>query len=168
MTKAKTMNLKGNEYAKVSERVKIFRSENPRGDIKTEPIFQGENIVFKTQIIRDKAMPNSASATGHAIGKLGQQKAFEKLETISVGRALALLGYSADGEIASAEEMQEFEAHRKTQQEDTAKKIMKMIKNAKTLADLAKVWKDNQPLPSMYQEEITALKDQKKSEYAAN
>ena len=36
-------------------------------------------------------------------------KSFEKLESIAVGRALAFAGFSADGEIASFEEMEEYE-----------------------------------------------------------
>ena len=41
--------------------------------------------------------------------KLGNQKAVEKCETVAVGRALAFAGYLATGEIATAEEMADFE-----------------------------------------------------------
>lgn len=99
---------KGVNYAKVADRIKLFREDCPNGLIETTPTIQGDMVMFKTRILKDKSKPESAEATGHAIGPHKGAKAFEKLESISVGRALALLGYMASGEIASSEEMEEF------------------------------------------------------------
>lgn len=99
---------KGVNYAKVADRIKLFREDCPNGLIETTPTIQGDMVMFKTRILKDKSKPESAEATGHAIGPHKGVKAFEKLESISVGRALALLGYMASGEIASSEEMEEF------------------------------------------------------------
>ena len=111
--KVKTMDIKGNEYAKVAERVKQFREDCPNGLIETKPeIREDGQIMFSVRILKDKSDTNSAEGTGHSLGKAVGDKAFEKLETIAVGRALAMLGYMSSGEIASSEEMEEFNAYK--------------------------------------------------------
>lgn len=107
-----TIDLKGNAYALVPQRLKQFREDNPRSSVETKPSFQEDGtVVFSAKIVKDKADPSSADATGHSYGKMGDPKAFEKLETIATGRALALLGYLNNGQVATTEEMQEFEAY---------------------------------------------------------
>jgi hypothetical protein len=103
--KVKTMDISGKEYAKVADRMKQFREENPKGKVDTSftQLPDGQ-MVLKAEITKE----DGSVATGQAMGKLGQAKAFEKLESIAVGRALAFLGYMASGEIASSEEMEEF------------------------------------------------------------
>ena len=102
------------DYALVPDRLKKFREENPRASIETEHEFNVDSsITFKATIVKDLSDPNSARATGTARYtevELKKPKAFEKLETVSVGRALANLGYLNDGQIATTEEMEEFEA----------------------------------------------------------
>lgn len=116
MNKVQTINLKGNEYALVPQRLKQFRQDNPRGSVTPTPDIRPDGtVVFSVRIIKDKADPTSADATGHSYGKLTGEKAFEKLETIATGRALSLLGYLNNGEIASTEEMEEFEEYKETQ-----------------------------------------------------
>jgi len=110
--KVETIDLKGKDYAKVAERIKAFREDCPNGLIETTPTITEDRIVFRTRVLKDKADPSSAEATAHALGSAKGQKAFEKLESISVGRALAMLGYLASGEIASSEEMEEFHAYK--------------------------------------------------------
>lgn len=98
------------DYAKVVDRLNEFRRENTRGKVETSFVIKDGQIAFKAYILKDKADEFSAEATGHAVEAQNSKtdKQFEKLETIAVGRALALLGYSAGGEIASQEEMEEF------------------------------------------------------------
>jgi hypothetical protein len=111
--KTTTIDLKGKAYATVPARIKEFREICPNGDIKTEPVMQNDgSVMFTAYILKDKSDTNSASATGHSIGKLTGDKAFEKLETIAIGRALAILGFMASGDIASSEEMEEFQKHK--------------------------------------------------------
>lgn len=110
-----TISLKGNDYATVPTRLKEFRSKNPRAAIETDPTISNETIMFKATITVDKSDPDSATSTGHSYGKLTGDKSFEKLETVAVGRALSLLGYLNNGEVASTEEMLEFEEHKQTQ-----------------------------------------------------
>lgn len=147
------------DYAKVVDRLKQFREENPRGLIDTSPEIINQTIIFKTRILKDKADSNSAEATGHALGNIdGSEKQFEKLETISVGRALALLGYSVGGEIASDEEMEEYNKWKDNQVEDATDKMAK----AKDLTSLKKIFMSLGSL--MSDSRIIEAKDKRKVE----
>lgn len=144
MKKTATMKLGSADYAKVKDRIKEFRTDCPNGLIETEPTITETHIIFKARILKDKSNPDSAEATGHSMGELNgekkKEKVFEKQESIAVGRALALLGYASDGEIASSDEMEEFLAHK---QEQLAEKIMEAteaIGNCTTLIELQKYW----------------------------
>jgi hypothetical protein len=109
MNKLATIKVSGGDYATVPTRLKAFREANPRASITTEPTINGDTIVFKATIKQDQADPNSAEATGHSYGTNTGGKAFERLETVALGRCLAILGYLNNGQIASTEEMEDFE-----------------------------------------------------------
>lgn len=154
-----TMNLKGNEYAKVPDRLKAFREDCPRGSIKTShEIMEDGQIVFTAYVVKDKSDPSSADATGHSYGKQGEVKAFEKLETVAVGRALALLGYLISGEIASSEEMDEFYRYR----DEKVQTAIDTIEAMATLDELKAYWTTLGTL--MSNEEVIKAKDAKKAE----
>lgn len=139
--KVETMDLKGKEYAKVPTRIKQFREDCPNGLIETTPELKEDNVVlFRARVLKDKSNPESAEATGHAIGKLSGEKSFEKLETIAVGRALAMLGYMASGEIASSEEMERFNEF----QNQELEKCRLEIQEIATLEELKKYFLANQ------------------------
>lgn len=106
--KVETMLLQGNQYAKVATRVREFHSGLPEGKIETTPEFRDGWVMFRAVVTPDANKP-ARFFTGHSIGKVGTPKAYEKLETIAVGRALSFAGFLATGEIASCEEMDEFE-----------------------------------------------------------
>lgn len=93
------------EYAKVADRLQEFHADSPVS-IVTLCDFKEGWVIFEAVATNKKG-----SFTGHSFGKVSgrDEKAFEKLETIAVGRALAFAGYLADGAIATAEEMEEFE-----------------------------------------------------------
>lgn len=121
------------DYSKVVDRIAEFRKDNPRGLIETTPTVDGDQIMFRAHILSDKSNTNSSEATGHAFAKNeGTEKQFEKLETIAVGRALAMLGYAASGEVASYEEMEEFAAYRDTKIDE----LIEGMQNCKTIAEL--------------------------------
>jgi len=164
MKKTKTMDLKGKAYAQVKDRLKEFREANTRASIDTAPTIQADgSLTFKAYILTDKADLTSADATGHARGTgKGGEKEFEKLETIAVGRALALLGYATDGEIASSDEMEEFEAFKAEGVKKQIKDAETALKATKSLAALSKVWAN---LPIEVKKELGALKDQLKAKY---
>ncbi len=91
---------KGVKYAKVSDRSMEFHKDNEQCAVETTCEFKDNFALFCAKVTTKKG-----TFTGHSLGKTGQQKAFEKLETIAVGRALAFAGYLASGAIATYEEM---------------------------------------------------------------
>ena len=133
----KTIKLQGKEYAQVKDRIKEFRTDCPRGKIETTPIIREDGtVMFKALVVKDKSDDTSAEATGHSYGQNKNLKAFEKLETIAVGRALALLGYAQDGDVVSGEEMEEyikFKEDKKEKEVEQAKEKLGKTKNLDTL-----------------------------------
>lgn len=155
-----TIDLKGKSYATVPARIKEFREANPNGLIETKPEILGDEIMFSARILKDKSNQSSGEATGHAIGKKVGDKAFEKLETIAVGRALALLGYMASGDIASSEEMEEFMAYKENQAFGIRMEAIEKLEECKTLTELQNTWKS---LGTAIQDkEVIAKKDELK------
>lgn len=135
--KTATIDLKGKAYATVPARIKEFREANPNGLIETSPTIASDgSVIFKARILKDKANLSSGEATGHSTGKNKGDKEFEKLETIAIGRALAILGYMASGEIASSEEMEKFNEF-KTEKKAEA---LQNLAACKTQAELKEVF----------------------------
>lgn len=151
--KAKTMQLSGNDYAKVAERLRLFRTDFPAS--KTQTAYEYEidkTVVFTVWVWKDKSdllelmqggvtdkevLRESADANGSAKGEVGvKAKDFEKLETIALGRALGQLGYLASGEIASFEEMEEFNKFRENQQKEAIEDAIERINKAKNNDEL--------------------------------
>lgn len=145
--KTKTIKITGGaDYAKVAERIKEFRADCPNGSIKTTPTFQGDNIMFTAEVIKDLSNESSARATGNAFGANKGVKGFEKIESISVGRALAMLGYCADGEVATSEEMEEFQEFQKTKKEEQIQKLMAQVDKIENTEELRKFYSENNGL----------------------
>lgn len=148
----------GADYALVPARLKQFREDNPRAKTETTPQVEGDMIIFKAYILKDKSDPNSADATGHSMGKNTGNKAFEKLETVALGRALAQLGYLNNGEIATTEEMEEFNAYKENQIDEA----IVQLSATKTLDELKTVYLNLGNLLS--NERVIKAKDAKKEE----
>lgn len=149
-----TVKVQGGEYATVPTRLKAFRESNPRASIETKPTIDGNIIIFEAMIVQDKADESSPTATGHSYGENKGAKAFEKLETVAVGRALALLGYLNNGQIATSEEMEEFENFK-------ADKVEKQINEATTVDELMEMFKS---MDAVTKKEFTPLLTAKKKE----
>lgn len=145
----------GIDYAKVADRIKIFWEENPNGKIDTEREDISENKVrFIARIWRDSKVildlatvgtdinivKLTANATASADAAKKGDKENEKLETVAVGRALAMLGYLASGEVASREEMEQFEAYKANLFQDEINKTIEEMKKAKTIDELRKLY----------------------------
>lgn len=165
MTKVKTTKIGGGaDYAKVSERLKAFRSENPRASIVTTPLPQESGMMmFKAHILKDKSDEFSAEATGHALQTKAGLKDFEKLETIAVGRALALLGYASDGEIASGEEMEEFLEFQEQKKRELIEESKEKLSSCTSLEELKSIWAS---IPVEAKKELETLKEEIKNKYA--
>lgn len=144
MTKIKTMKVGQADYAKVADRLKIFREENPRGSIETQGEIKDGVIIFRTTIIKDLSDAHSARATGTALQEVSKKtKEFEKTESISVGRALALLGYLASGEIASSEEMEEFQSYKEQQRLQAIEELKSKVDEIKDKNSLREFYRLN-------------------------
>lgn len=143
MKKLKTINLQGKQYAQVAERLRAIHEDHKDFDIVTSyEVTEGGAVVFTASLtIRDKAeVKNPVVYTGHSYAKLAGAKAFEKQETIAVGRALAFAGYHADGEIASADEMQDMSVKDTVDLDVLAEGVMQ-ITGAETVEELESIYK---------------------------
>lgn len=142
-------------YAKVIDRLNVFRSDYPRSKILTQSKTVDGVITFKAFIWKDKdelleilkqgvdkeAIYYTADSEGTAQKEVNKsEKNFEKLETIAVGRALALLGYAVSGEIASTEEMEEFEDYKAQKYQEDVEQAIELLNGAATIDGLRKVF----------------------------
>jgi uncharacterized protein YsxB (DUF464 family) len=147
----------GADYAKVADRIKLFREQNPNGLIETTPTITGTMIMFKARILKDKSDVNSGEASGHAMLENKGQKAFEKVESIAVGRALALLGYMASGEIASSEEMEEFNDYKEQQRLEKIQELIEQAEQIKSKEELRKFFGENKGYGKEFEAKIVEL-----------
>ena len=105
--KLKTVNIKGKDYAPVTERVKAFRGICPNGSITTEIVSIDDGVVvMKATISND----GQVIATGFAFERetssyINKTSYIENCETSAVGRALGFAGIGIDASMASAEEV---------------------------------------------------------------
>jgi len=113
MNKLKTINLKGKDYIQVNTRVTHFNETYPNGKIETKPSMADNGVYFKATVTPD-VKNLERFFTGHSFGKLGAEKALEKLETVAVGRALAFMGIGIVEGIASADEVNNFQNNQNT------------------------------------------------------
>lgn len=124
------------EYKLVPDRLKQFREENPRADIQSKPHWNEDGSCdFMTRITKDRSDPNSARGTGwahYSAEEMKKPKAFEKLETISKGRALADIGYLNDGQVATTEELEEFYSYK----QGKAEEAITLLESAESLEEL--------------------------------
>jgi len=127
------------EYATVPARLKEFREKNPRASIKSKPTHHEDgSLEFETVIVQDRGDEFSAEANGHAYytaTEASVKKSYEKLETISIGRALAKLGYLNNGQVATTEEMQEFEDFK----QDKITDAIEAVKTASTRSEFENI-----------------------------
>lgn len=97
-------------------------------------------VYHEGQLILDSS---DANGTANDItvknGKYGLEvvnKALEKLETVATGRALANLGYMKDGQIASTEEMEQFEQYKAERKQAEQALAVKRLEDCSTLDQL--------------------------------
>jgi hypothetical protein len=103
-----TIKLQGKDYCQVKDRIKGFNENYEKGAIQTTSQFVGDTVIFKATIYPNIVAEPTRFFTASSFGKIAGIKAFEKLESVAVGRCLAYLGFGIDGSIASYEEMQNF------------------------------------------------------------
>jgi hypothetical protein len=111
--KLPTMKLKGKDYVAVKDRVLFFNEEYSNGSITTEMQSMEGGVCVKAIVYPDISN-KERYFTGRSFGKLQNEKALEKLETVAVGRALAFMGIGVVESIASADEIKEYNESTKT------------------------------------------------------
>lgn len=176
MKKTTTIDLKGKPYAKVPERIKIFREDCPNGKIETDhKHLDGDIVEFRAWVWKDKkdlveilkagvsdkeVVRNSSDSNGTSKNIVGGEKDFEKLETIAIGRALATLGYLASGEIASSEEMEEFLSQKEFDRIEKMEEIKTEIDAIETIEELKIFYTKNKGLGKDFDAYVTNKKKQ--------
>ena len=100
------VNINGNEYYTVAERLTTLHQKNNNVTITTEIIKMDMEIV----VVKATVSIDNLDYTGHAQEIFGSSKinttsALENAETSAVGRALAFSGIGVDGSVASADEI---------------------------------------------------------------
>lgn len=139
-----TVDVKGNPYATVSQRIKAFRTLFPEGTIKTEIISnEGGVCIIHAQV----GYYRFGIFDGHESEfiVLGEGTAYEKenssfinkasyienCETSAVGRALGMCGLGIDNDVASAEEVQTANLNTETITAEQKKALLKMMNEDK-------------------------------------
>ena len=145
----------GAEYARVPVRLKMFREDRANGKIETDRTLNEDgSYEFTAWVWKDKTeylevlkaigsakeARGSADSIGHSKGMIKGAKDYEKLETVAIGRALAILGYLVSGEVASFEEMELFEADKKAEREVYIQDQISLIETATTTEELKEIW----------------------------
>lgn len=103
--KTKTINIHGNLYIPVAERVRLAHEDNKDNfSILTEFIPNGGAIVCKATVTTKKGTFTGTSAA-NPIKVIEKQSPYEVAETSAVGRALGFAGYGIVEGIASADEV---------------------------------------------------------------
>ena len=110
----KKTDIKGKQYAEVSERVLAFRKLNPNGKIITEIIDKTDNdVTIKATVYSEN---EKELATGYASevkkGLVNSVSMLENCETSAIGRALGFCGFGVDNGIASGQDMAKVEAYK--------------------------------------------------------
>ena len=105
------------DYVGVHTRVENYHKDHKdKASILTEFTITWNIVSFRAVVVTNKW-----SFSWSSFGTADKEKAFEKLETVAVGRALAFAWYEIKSGIASSEEMQEF-AKKDTNQADEVEK----------------------------------------------
>lgn len=179
MSKLATISVKGGEYARVADRLKEFRESNPKGKQESGYIIDDNGVLrFTVWLWRDKTelldlmkagitdqetLRGSADANGTAQSSNKGEKNFEKLESIALGRALANLGYLASGEIASYEEMEEFNRMRDDKREkERSIELENATKKLESSTNLKELQSNFMSLGTTLMRELVPLKDELK------
>ena len=111
------------DYVGVHTRVESFHKEHKEWmSINTEFKLQDNVAIFKATVTTKKW-----TFTWSSFWEVWKEKAFEKLETVAVGRALAFAWYEVKSWIASRDEMEVFESNKKPKEKHNCLKCNKDV-----------------------------------------
>lgn len=125
------------DYVWVHTRVQKFHDKYKNWQITTEFTKVNEIISFQATVVLDVTVPLEQRRlfTWSSLWDVNKEKAFEKLETVAVWRALAFAWFDIKDWIASDDEMQRFQAN----QWRDLWEIMEDIKNCTVLDEIVKL-----------------------------
>jgi len=127
------------DYVWVHTRVEKFHADHDK-DISIDTEFRLESgvAIFKATVKTKKW-----TFTWSSFWKTDKEKAFEKLETVAVGRALAFAWYEVKGWIASSEEIEEWDKKTQPTTNTTTTQTQDLWKCKDCWADnkMSKAWK---------------------------
>lgn len=136
-----TTEIKGKDYASVSERIKVFRMLYPQGFIRTELVSntkeEGNNpyvcIIKASAGFLNENGTEQILGTGYAYEKenssfINKTSYIENCETSAVGRALGMCGIGIDGDVASYDEVATATVNQEAEKPITALKVKSLTK----------------------------------------
>ena len=136
-----TTEIKGKDYASVSERIKVFRMLYPQGFIKTELISNQKDEANSSYVCVFKATAGFLNengteqilGTGYAYEKenssfINKTSYIENCETSAVGRALGMCGIGIDEGVASYDEVATATVNQEAEKPITALKVKSLTK----------------------------------------
>ena len=147
------------DYAKVTDRLEAFRINHPNSKILTSYKNENNKTVFKAFLWRDKteviqSLTNgvskeliylTADAEATAQKTITNDKDFEKLETMAIGRALSNLGYSSTGKIAD-HKMNERDKYKDELYQKAVDDVISDLQSCKTLVKLKETYQALNPV----------------------
>lgn len=147
------------DYAKVTDRLEAFRINHPNSKILTSYKNENNKTVFKAFLWRDKteviqSLTNgvskeliylTADAEATAQKTITNDKDFEKLETMAIGRALSNLGYSSTGKIAD-HKMNELDKYKDELYQKAVDDVISDLQSCKTLVKLKETYQALNPV----------------------
>lgn len=110
----KAIDIKGNKYVKVADKVKFFNENYPDGCIQTKMIEKPSKDGGSAFIVKSQVFPNAKDNPGQCFTAYAQQvfnsshikgKDLELCETRAVGRCLSMFGIGVIDAMASADDM---------------------------------------------------------------
>jgi hypothetical protein len=109
----KSVDVKGSPYIEVNQRIKAFRMLFPTGRILTEMksnengvcVFVAE-VGYYTEDGEIRVLGRGTAYEKESSSYINKTSYIENCETSAVGRALGMCGFGVDGDVASAEEVQ--------------------------------------------------------------
>lgn len=99
------------DYVWVHTRIEKYHNDHETCGIETEFKIEWKIVIFKATVTTKKW-----KFTWSSFWEIGREKAFEKLETVAVWRALAFAWYEVKEWIASNEEMEIFQDKQQEEQ----------------------------------------------------
>lgn len=151
-------------YVWVNTRIEQFHEKYKKWSIETLFEINGNIVIFTAKV---SLWEENRVFTGHSFGTVWKEKAFEKLETVAVGRALAFAWFETKEWIASREEMEVFDNSNSSEEVSKIDDIIVEMYWVKSMEELKKLfleWMKLNP-DSTELKRLETVKDQMKSKF---